>query len=425
VTAHARSMLERLPLLYRDGDLVVSLLGVLGLQIEILDEEARRVQRRHWFDTAPDFDDAARLGTLLDIEPEAWQSLPEYRAWFHALRTARLRHGAGTVAALQAFVRDYAESFERADAMEVVAPFDEWSPTPTRFGHAFVEQPARARTAVFGDRPGIEPLHQQEVVNGGLDPSPLSWVVTGTAAGPEYMPVVANLTTARALVYLGALPPGARLWVTARTDGSAQADLEGRDVSDRLRTVSRFEAGRPWTPEEAESPAPALTLAPGPNELWFLPVAHYDEPGLDRVLLALADLDLRQGRWDETTFGHSLFYQDPAAVAQLLWQETTPATVQVDLDASTLRSPAGALDESMENRDQLAASLDEGVSSLAAAGVAADVRLRPLATSQRQRDRLVAYMPRTVREAGVTGVDRMPDMGGLYGVSDFGDSTYR
>ncbi len=423
-TARAAAMAERLPVLYRGGDLVTGLLDVLAVQLEVVEEEARRVQRRHWFDTAPDLDDAAALGALLDIGPEPWQSLGEYRAWFHALRTARVRHGAVTGPALRGFVRDYVEAFEATDDLDVVPAFDAWSTEPVRRGHAFVENPREGHTASFGELGGPSPLHRATITNAGLAPSPLSLLLTGLAAGPEYVPVVADLRAGRAVAFLGAVGPGQRLWVDA-TDGDLVADLEGEDVTDRLRTITRLEPGRPWATSDVEVPATPLALAPGDTDLWFLPVAHFDEPGLDRVLLALADLDLRQGRWDETTFDHSLFFQDPAVVVSLLWHETRPASVQVDLDAGVLVSPAGRLDDALDDRDQLAQSLDQGVSSLAAAGVATDVRLRPLVASQRQRDRLRLVLPRTVDEVGTVGVDRMPDAGGLFGVTDFNDSTFR
>jgi hypothetical protein len=450
MTGHGAAIAQRLPQLYRDGERVTGVLDVVGLQVEYLDEEARRVQRRHWFDTSPDFDDAARIGALLDIAPEDWQSLGEYRAWFHALRTARMRYGAVTPAAFTAFVTAYVEAFEVADGVDVVAPLpaladpsttaaatattadDGWGSEPTAFGHALVENPDRPRHLVLGDAPGAVPLHRQVVANRGLDPAPLSWVATGTAGGPEYVPVVANLTNGTAVAWLGAIEPGRRLFVRAEAPeapatGPAMlvADLEGVDVSSRLRTVERFEPGSPWTPAEATNPARALVLEPGANDLWFLPVAHFDEPGLDRVLLALADLDLRQGTFGETSFDHSLFFMDPAAVIHLQWVEAAPAEVLVDLAAGTMTSPAGSLDRALEDRGQLATSLDQGIDRLSAVGVATSVRLRPLVTSNRQRDRLRLVMPITHDEVGSIGVDRLPDAGGVYGVTDFDDSTYR
>ncbi len=422
-TERARSLASRLPLLYRDGEILNSLLDTVGLQHEIVDENARRVQRRFWFDTAPDFDDAAKLGALLDIEPEPWQELGEYRAWFHALRTARLRRGAVTVAALRGFVEDYADAFETADDIELLPDFDTWNDAPVTIGHAFVENPVRAHRAELGGPTGPSPLHRQTIRNGGLEATPLHLLATGTASGPEYLPVVVNVTTGTALVHHGVVEPGQRLWIHSRDDGLV-ADLEGRDVSDRFRTVTHVAPGVPWEDTQTDTAAP-LILRPGDNELWFLPVAHYDEPGLDRVLLGLADLDLEQGRWNETGFDQSLFFQDPALVLQLLWSEATPASLHVDLDGGGLLSPAGRLDEALEDRSQLEASLARGVASLSAAGVESEVRLRPHASSQRQRDRLRLVLPLMQHEAGTVGIDHLPDAGGVFGVTDFNDSTYR
>ena len=74
--------------------------------------------------------------------------------------------------------------------------------------------------------------------------------------------------------------------------------LERQDVTDRLRTITNVVPGEPWTTPQVQAPARALRLGRGENRLLFLPVAHYDMLGLDRFLLALADLALEQGRWD-------------------------------------------------------------------------------------------------------------------------------
>ena len=45
--------------------------------------------------------------------------------------------------------------------------------------------------------------------------------------------------------------------------------------------------------------------------LWFLPLARYDLRGLDRATLAMPDLSLMEGRWDNTAFDASVFFQEP------------------------------------------------------------------------------------------------------------------
>ncbi|HYQ68289.1 hypothetical protein [Actinophytocola sp.] len=421
---HAEDMAARLPTLYRDGDLVRGLAGVLGLQLEILDERARAVQRAHWFDTALELPEAAALGALLDIAPAPWQSLGEYRAWFHAHRTARLRDGAVTVHALRDFVSRYAEAFEATNDVDALPPFDEWSTAPTRVGHALVENPPRTTGARLGAQSGAAPLTRQQVVNTGLDTARLSYLLTGCGGG-EYVPVIANLTTGEAIAFLGALRPGDRLWVRAVGDGTVEARLNREDVTAKLQAVHRVVPGRPWTPADTGPNPSALELPRGPNDIWFLPVAHFDAPGLDRVLLALADLDLRQGRFDEATFDHALFDQEPGAIVDLMWTERVPASLRVDLDGGVLSAHAGRLDDALEARDQLASSVAEGVDALAAAGVATQTRLRPLHDSQRQLDHLVFIDDMRAYEVGTVGIAGPPDVGGLFGSSDFDESAYQ
>lgn len=429
MTTHAQAIAERLPTLYRDGDLVRGLAEVLGLQLEILEEEARTVQRAHWFDATLERVEAAALGALLDIAAEDWQSLGEYRAWFHALRTARLRDGGVTGPALRTFVAMYAEAFEATNGLEVVPPFrvpppgHAWAAEPVRAGHAFVENPPQPVATRLGGPAAIEPLARQSVVNHGLDPAGAGLLLTGTDV-TEHVPVVVNLTTGRGLLYAGELGPGSRLWVRAAGDGSLTAHLGRTDVTAHLRTIERVTPGTPWTAADVAEPR-ALDLLPGANDLWFLPVAHFDVGGLDRVLLALADLDLHQGRWDATAFDQALFYQDPGVVIDVVWTERTPAAVRIDLDAGAMVSPAGRLEEALGARDQLAASVADGVARLAAAGVATQVRLRPLHESQRQMDHLVFISGRRHREVGTVGIDRLRDVGGLFGVTGLDDSTYQ
>jgi hypothetical protein len=415
-------MLGRLPALYADGDLVRGLLTVAALQLEIVDEEARIVQRAHWFDTTVELAEAAALGALLDIEPEAWQALGEYRAWFHALRTARLEHGAVSVPALRAFTELYAEAFESTNRIDALPSFETWNTEFVRTGHALVENPPRRRTTRLGGPGPVEPLHQ-EVVNGGLDPAPLSVLCTGGQQS-EYAPVLVNRTTGVALAFLCELRPGERLWLQAEADGSVTAQLGRTDVTDRLRGITRVVPGTPWEPADVSAPR-AIVLESGANDLWFLPVAHFDARGLDRALLALAGLDLTEGRWDVSSFDHALFFLDPAAYLDLSWSERLPATLRVDLDAGWLHTSAGRLDDAFEAHEQLVGSVGTGISRLAAAGVAAEVRFRPLHDSQRQLDHLTFISGLAQHEIGTVGIDRLTDSGALFGITDFDESTYQ
>jgi hypothetical protein len=332
---------------------------------------------------------------VLDIATEPWQSLAELRPWVHGLRDAQ-RDGSVTPRAVTQFVARYTAGYEAANRVALVS-----DPSPD-----LIENPHLLRTL----RPGtVEPLQRFVVTNRGLAPAPMAAVLTALAtAGPEYAPTLANVTTGELIVYRGAIPPGQRLIVRSSVGGTI-AELEGVDVSDRLRV----EGARP------------IMLVPGENVLRFLPLAHYDTPGLDRFLLAVAGDDLRQGRWSETAFDRSLFYQDPAIVLSVAWVETTPAAFRVELAAETMTSPPGGLGAALAARAELTAALDSALARLAAAGVRSAVVARAQHESQPATDRLRAVLPVTHREVGPTGADRLPEPGGVFDVTDFDDSTMR
>jgi len=422
---HADAMLARLPSLYRDGELLAGVMAIPGLQLEMVDEDAAAIQRAHWFNSAVDRGEAARLGALLDIAPEPWQGLAEYRAWLHALRNAMLRHGAVTRGALTGFVEEYTTAYRAATGSTVVAPITTWS--ETRSGHlpAFVENPPLRRVAHISAAGGIAPLQRFQLDQRGLDDTRLAFVCTGLPDQGEYVPLLANVTTGDALVWLGHLPAGQRLWLRPQADGTVTAELEGRDVTRELRSISGLVPGTPWSSEQLVDPPRALPLIRGRNDLWFLPVAHFDRPGLDRALLALADLVLAQGRWDETTFDRALFAQETGLTLLMTWVETQPATIEITLPAGLMRARAGELEDALVERDRLAGALALAVDRLRPAGVRASVGLTPMAEQQGQMDRLVATMPVVQREVAPMGADALPDAGGLFGVTEFDGSTYR
>jgi hypothetical protein len=237
--------------------------------------------------------------------------------------------------------------------------------------------------------------------------------------------VIVNLTTGRALAYVGDVPPGARLWLHPQDDGGVRAQLEGRDVSAALRSIDGVEPGTPWDEATVAAPARAITLVPGRNDLWFLPVATYDAPGLDRVLLALADLLLHEGRFDQTSFDHALFVQSPAVTLRASWVEAQPARVRIELPGGAMVSRAGEIDAALTERTGAELSLRDGVAELVAAGVASELELAPFREQQPQMDFAAGRLPLAHREGGPTGADRMPDSGGLFAVTDFDESTFQ
>jgi hypothetical protein len=406
-------MAARLPTLYREGELVHAVLTQPAVQLEIVDEYAREVQRAHFFDDGLDLEEAARLAALLDFAPEPWQNLRLFRAWVHVQRNATLQNGAVSRAALEQFAREFAAAYVRA--------------TGHRFSNAspqLIENPWRRRYAA-APVDGMTPLTRFSVEMKGLDAVRPSFVVVGLAAGPESVPLIANLTTGEAIVFLGEVPVGQRLWLRPTADGSLTARLERADVSTRLRSITGLVPGTPWAPPQIQSPAQALRLVRGTNELWFLPVAHFEERGLDRFLLALADLAFAQGRWDEGKFDHALFFQDAAVQLKMTWLEAEPASIELHLPLQAVERRPTAKAAAADVREEVTGAVASGIAHLKAAGVRSEVHARSFCEIQGQGEFLTAVLPLRVREAGSSGADRLPNAGGVFDVTGFQQSTFR
>ena len=415
--SHLEQIASRLPALYRDGELLAAIVGVPALSLEVFDEQALEVQRSHWFDSAYRFDDVARLAVLLDLAPETWQGLREFRAWVHSLRNAWLKNGTATRRPLEMFVDEYTRRFQAAVGIDAVTALGNWSETPSETRPALVEFPQRRRFVQIPDAGPVEPLHQQRVVSNDLDLTAADFFFVGRTAAREYMPVLVNTTRGEALIYTGTLGNGERLWLEALDDGTVRAYTDKLDVTDRLYSVSAVTPGSGWSVDETQRPAKVLQLSRGANDIWFLPVAHFDQPGLDRALLALAELDLKQGRWDTTVWDRSLFYQQPAADLWIAWDEGLPGTFEITVPGGILVNSAGNTEQALEDRGRLQFSLDLGIQRIKAAGVAATTRLLSFTEVQPSRDALCEMFPKTFREAGATGIDQRPDAGGVFTVS--------
>jgi hypothetical protein len=410
----AADMARRLPPLYREGELAAELLEQPALQIEIATQYALEVQRSHFFDDTLELQEAARLAAILGFQPEPWQTLPLFRAWVHAQRDAILGGGGVTLAAIEGFAKSYAAAYQDATSVR-------FGPAPARV----IEEPPRRKHVRPLVEAGLTPLSRFSVHNRGLDETRVAFLLTGTAAGPEFCPLIVNITTGEALLWLGTLAPGQRLWLRAPADDRAEAQLEHQDATADLRFISGLVPGTAWNPPQVHTPPKSLRLVRGENQLWFLPVAHYEEFGLDRVLLALANLAMAQGRWDESSFDSALFFQDAAATLDATWIETEPASFEVHVPAHSVRKRALAAGTPEEHRETLGNAITQGVQRLKAAGVRSVVRLLAFSEMQGQSDAITGVLPLRLREAGASGGDRLPDAGGLFGVTGYGDSTYR
>lgn len=422
--SHLQAMIDRLPHLYRDGSHVHELLSLAALQLEIWDEDATEVQRAHWLDSALELEEAARLAEILNIELEEWQGLGEFRAWVHAFRNARLQEGSVTVNAIKRFIQEYSQAYQSAVEIELIPDIDIWSDTAVTGKAFFDENPDLFRQRRIPSSGGLEPLQQFTIEQKGLDATAAGFLVIGLAESQEFVPVIVNTSNGSALVYRGSLKTGQRLWLVPSEDGGVSANLEQEDVTDRLYSIENLTPGQSWELADMASPAKAITLGRGKNSMWFFPLAHYDEQGLDRFLFSLPDTRMHQGRYGKTNFNNALFYQAPAIILYTLWHEKQPATFDVSLPAGALKNQAGRLEESLGEMDRLAFSLNSGVNQLAAAGVASSVTLEAMQESQPLGDFLTTVIPINVTDTGPTGVGKITDSVGVFSVTEFEDSTF-
>jgi hypothetical protein len=93
--------------------------------------------------------------------------------------------------------------------------------------------------------------------------------------------------------------------------------------------------------------------------------------------------------------------------------------------AQSVRRRAPAPGDPQQARDLLSLAIGTGVTRLKAAGIRSSVRLLDFTEQQRSTDYLTGVQPLRVKETGATGIDAFPDKGGLFGVTEFGESTFR
>jgi len=407
-------MTSRLPYLYREGALLGGVLAQPAEQLEIAVEDALEVQRAHFFDDALQLEEVARLAAVLDFTPEQWQTLQLFRPWVHAQRDAVLKNGGVTVDAIVGFATSYLTAFQAATGNFFPSAKPE-----------LVESPLRRRYAKPDLSDDTAPLSRFTLTNKGLENTAASFVLTGLAPDPESMPFIANLTTGDALLFHGNVALGQRLWIRAATDGSVTAQLERDDVTTKLVSITGVTPGTPWEAPQIKTPADALPLARGDNSLWFLPVAHFDELGLDRFLFALADLTLADGHWDLSTLDHSIFYMDAAVNLRLTWLETEPASIELHVHTESVYRQAPSPGTADDARQQIAFALDDGVKRLRAAGVRSDIAALAFSEVQPATDFMAGVLPLTIQEGGAGGADRLIDKGGLFGQTSWEGSIFQ
>ena len=110
---------------------------------------------------------------------------------------------------------------------------------------------------------------------------------------------------------------------------------------------------------------------------------------------------------------------------KVTWLENEPASIDVRLPSQIIRRRVPAHGTAEQARDQIGLAIDTGIRRLKAAGVRSRIRLLEFSEQQGSTDFLTAVQPIRVHEAGATGAVRIPDKGGLFGVTEYGDSTFR
>jgi hypothetical protein len=340
------SVLERVlgvlppPYAIEEDTVTAHVLDDLALELDAVQEDLDRVRRTHWVNLAYRFEDLNRLADLVGIQPIPGETLASFRVRLLALVEARLRGAVGPQE-IREFVHGYLSGAETAlDSTFVpgLARYDAeaaFRPDPRHPAYRplqLVENPFRTRrSATLAATHGRVPyLFRWEERNQGLVDTVARFTVTGLHGGRTAVPLLANMTTHDLIGYQGVLRVGQRLELMPADDElgtrAARAVLDGRDVTDRIFSVSDFELGVPFNPPDRDAHPQLTRLARGPNEWTFLSVGLYDVDGLDRVFYAIADDALREGSFDSTFFDHSVFPSGAVAALELEWTEVEPAS---------------------------------------------------------------------------------------------------
>ena len=431
------NMLERLPPIYRieRGSLLHQVFELVSLELATFDEDLDRVQRSHWIDHAFDRADLEKIGALCEISPGSWEPDRLYRARLKATIAARLAGsvtrkdlervlteilvGAQDVMGLRMFAL-------RPGASALFATGESERPDEPRF----VEFPlARRRSQQLIERGGrLKPLERFTAENRGMGATALELVLRGVAGKRTAVPVIINLTNGCVLGFAGLVRAGAELRVELGANGALHATLDGRDVTSRLYSSDRFVTGARFEPVIPDPSPRPIRLERGVNDLWFLSLALYDQPGLDQAMLAMASPDLVQGVFADaraesvSDFDFAVFHQPIAAVLDCWWDEREPASFRFDVPAGAVRRDADDPDAPELERDHLFGLLQDTVDLLRAAAVRGEVRPRALADVQPAEDRGFVWSPHLEPEQTSSGEDALASLGALFDLSGLDQS---
>lgn len=393
-------LLDLLPPLYSAApdSMISALLDTFALEVDTVLEDLDRVRRTHWIGQAYRFEDVRKIGALCGIAPLPWETMETYRARLLPLIEARLAGALGP-AEIREFVHDYLCEAEKALESTFVqglatigGPDDAYRDPPKRplFRPLVLREfPRRERrSSALAARAGLVPvLFRWSEANRGLEDCVPRFRITGISGRRTAVPLLANLTTGDMMLFADRLPAGAELEIASDEKGdgrAARATLDGADVTVKLRSLSGFTLGTPFSAAQLDETPRLPPLPRGVSQWLFLSVGLYDVRGLDNFFFALAEADLREGLFDETSFDRALFPSDARARIEMSWTEREPASFEVRVPRTIVEEPAGAAPEARPHR-LVADALTSAIGSLHAAGVRAAVRFVPFTETQQQR----------------------------------------
>ena len=432
-------ILESLPPPYAiEGDSVTSrLLDDVALELDAIQEDIDRLGRTHWVKFVYRFDDLVKLADLVGTKPIPGETLDSFRVRLLALVEARLR-GAVGASEIRVFVHDYLAGAEAALRSTFVPGLHRYDAEGAFSSHlddpayrplALVENPLRTRRSatLAAIRGRVPYLYRWEERNTGLADTVARFAITGLHGGRTAVPLITNLTTGDLIGYQGVLGVGQRLELSNAGNGDrpAFASIDGRDVTDRVFSVSGFHLGVPFEPPDRDAQPQLPRLQRGANRFAFLSVGLYDVDGLDHVFYAIADEALREGVFDDTFFDDSVFPSGSVAAVEMEWTEVEPASFEVHVPRYlVIAAPEVASAAGGPVHELVAEALRETIAEIHAAGVLAGVVFEPFRETQAQRVHATVPWVTTPPETAPSGEGELLSFGGRYGESGLDTSRF-
>lgn len=430
-------ILELLPPPYsiEPDSMLARFLDAIALELEAIDEDVDRLRQTHWVDTAYRLHDLEKLGRLVGVAREEWETLPTYRARLVALVKA-FRQGALGPGPIREFVHDYVRRSERAldstfvPGLTTLTLEEAYTPPEDRPLFApleLVENPEgwRRSSALAARRGRVPYLFRFTEEQRGLEESVPRFAITGFPEGRTCVPILVNRTTHELIGFRGTVPMGRTLVIEAiDEERTARATLDEHDVTDRLFSLREFDPasfGRLPFDETPRLPR----LARGRNDWAYLSAGFYDLKGLDRFFFAIANDRLRPGVFDETAYDEALFPDGPVARLSMTWTEIEGASFEVRVPRRVvIESRARAEAMTARPHQRVAEGLRRSIDKLHAAGVRARVKHPGFRETQPIRDRFrPSWMPLDPERAD-PAIDRDLGLGARFGESDLDEGRF-